>query len=659
VSTTYTTAQIMMTLAQLAATSPNERPSGESVEQQEARIFNGINSQLSNTNLATGGEWQAVWVGLTQDRGNLAYIARNISQNAFAVCLRGTQFNSLLDLIEDINVGASVLFTATPASTQPILVSQGSMEAFTEITSAIYSSNNTNLLQALTSLLGSAPSQPTLYITGHSLGGAMATMVALYLAAQSWSNTPSFAVYTFAAPTAGLQAFADLYDSTFPANSFRYYNVWDIVPNAWVIWSQNAGLSYVQDNFYPSPAASSPQPGPGPAQSLGLNQLIGQFMNIPGSNVYVQTNQSSNAIALNSTPDYGTLGSTTYDPDFISPSMGDFFGQIDFQHNSYLTFLNSSDTSGPQAPVPPSLVPVVAAVSSSSITPVTPNNGPATGGTAVTITGANFTSDCVVDFGTISATSVTFVSATQITAVSPAGVGTVDIRVTNNFGTSAATPADQFTAPSPLLTPILTAISPVCGPAEGNYYVTLTGTGFISGSEVFFGSIQADASQVVIVSLTEILVTPPSTGSGTVDVTVTAPGLGTSQQTVTFAYGNPVVTSVNPDYGIYGTNSNGVVTINGFGFGATQGNGMVQFLAPPSSESLSAPSEAPEAAASKTATIQTWSDTQITAIPPYYGVMGGAVSQTVDVVVTNNAGLASDTIPSDQYSYYNPKLIYS
>lgn len=58
-----------------------------------------------------------------------------------------------------------------------------------------------------------------------------------------------------------------------------------------------------------------------------------------------------------------------------------------------------------------------------------------------------------MDFGTTAATGVTFVSGTELTAVSPASVGpsgvpvsgTVDITVTGGAATSADTPADQFT----------------------------------------------------------------------------------------------------------------------------------------------------------------------------------------------------------------------
>jgi hypothetical protein len=80
------------------------------------------------------------------------------------------------------------------------------------------------------------------------------------------------------------------------------------------------------------------------------------------------------------------------------------------------------------------------------ITKVNPTAGPAAGGTAVTITGVNFTGATAVRFGTIAARAFKLVSSTQITATSPAHTaGTVDIRVVTPGGTSAVTKADQFT----------------------------------------------------------------------------------------------------------------------------------------------------------------------------------------------------------------------
>jgi hypothetical protein len=81
-----------------------------------------------------------------------------------------------------------------------------------------------------------------------------------------------------------------------------------------------------------------------------------------------------------------------------------------------------------------------------SVSGISPTSGPTTGGTTVTITGANFTGATKVVFGAVAATSFTVVSSTEITAVSPAqAAGFHNIYVTTPNGTSAPVTADQFT----------------------------------------------------------------------------------------------------------------------------------------------------------------------------------------------------------------------
>ena len=68
---------------------------------------------------------------------------------------------------------------------------------------------------------------------------------------------------------------------------------------------------------------------------------------------------------------------------------------------------------------------------------VSPNNGPAAGGTAVTITGTNFAAGATVTFGGAAATNVVVVSGTQITATTPAhaaGAVTVTVTVSGQSG---------------------------------------------------------------------------------------------------------------------------------------------------------------------------------------------------------------------------------
>jgi hypothetical protein len=85
---------------------------------------------------------------------------------------------------------------------------------------------------------------------------------------------------------------------------------------------------------------------------------------------------------------------------------------------------------------------------------VSPNFGPTTGGTTVTITGSGFCGTITaVNFGANAATGITTINDTTATAVSPAGAaGQVDVTVTTSKGTSATGPGDKFNyvAPTPL-----------------------------------------------------------------------------------------------------------------------------------------------------------------------------------------------------------------
>src|SRR5262249_50572344 len=148
---------------------------GETRASQEQRILSGINRQLDILGMAPGPNWRAIWVGLTANRANLAYLAFDPSNEdrQFVLCLRGTMAGSPIDTSEDMQVGMMLPFAAggTPRTGPLGKISQGAMQAFTDIVMGA------NLSQVLTSY------QPSfLYVTGHSLGGAMATTISLWLA---------------------------------------------------------------------------------------------------------------------------------------------------------------------------------------------------------------------------------------------------------------------------------------------------------------------------------------------------------------------------------------------------------------------------------------------------------------------------------------------
>ena len=166
------------------------------------------------------------------------------------------------------------------------------------------------------------------------------------------------------------------------------------------------------------------------------------------------------------------------------------------------------------------------------LTTVSPTSGPATGGTAVMLTGQNFRSGAAVTFGGAGATNVVVVSATQITASTPPHApGGVNVVVTNSDGQSA-TLATGFTYTS--VTPTVTSVSPTTGRTSGGTHVTLTGQNFVSGATVTFGG--AAATSVVVVSPTQITATTPPHKQGSVNIVVTDPNGQTGTLASGFTY---------------------------------------------------------------------------------------------------------------------------
>jgi hypothetical protein len=81
---------------------------------------------------------------------------------------------------------------------------------------------------------------------------------------------------------------------------------------------------------------------------------------------------------------------------------------------------------------------------------ISPESGPATGGTSVLIAGHDLTGAKSVSFGAIAATRFKVESDNAIEAVAPAAAeGTVDVTVTNAAGTSPALAGDRFTYVKP------------------------------------------------------------------------------------------------------------------------------------------------------------------------------------------------------------------
>ena len=199
-----------------------------------------------------------------------------------------------------------------------------------------------------------------------------------------------------------------------------------------------------------------------------------------------------------------------------------------------------------------------------AVTKVSPDAGATSGGGTVTITGTGFVPGARVEFGSGNyATNVTYKSTTTLTATVPAHTpaAVVNVYVLTGAGASPASQNDLYAYGAPAVT----KVSPDAGATSGGGTVTITGTGFVPGARVEFGSGNY-ATNVTYKSTTTLTATAPAhTPAAVVNVYVlTGAGASPASQNDLYAYGAPTVTKVSPDAGA--TSGGGTVTITGTGF---------------------------------------------------------------------------------------------
>ena len=198
-----------------------------------------------------------------------------------------------------------------------------------------------------------------------------------------------------------------------------------------------------------------------------------------------------------------------------------------------------------------------------TLTAADPALGSSAGGTEVKLTGTGFVSGATVTFGALTATSVSVVSATEISAVAAAhAAGAVDVVVTNP-DTQSATLSGKFSYTDP---PLITVVVPGSGTVDGGSEVTIAGSGFAAGATVKFGDVAA--TDVTITSDSLITAKTPVHASGVVSVTVTnTDGLGATLA-VAFTYKAPVAPSITA----------GVIPTSGFAFIVFSGGSSQQLV---------------------------------------------------------------------------------
>jgi hypothetical protein len=217
------TAELAMTLSTLAYVDENRTAT-------QQQMIGEINAGLEEAGYPS---WQVVWgPALNADRSNLLYAARNSETAQLAVSIRGSDFSFWLNWIEDLAALRVVPYNEfVPSASQTAQIAFGTAVGLRQI---LRIQDGT---ESLETFLTAAPEEAPILITGHSLGGCLASALAPCVA--DWrGGAAGLSVYTIAAPSPGNADFAAYYNTLFTDQSghsmaFRFFNSLDVVPNAW------------------------------------------------------------------------------------------------------------------------------------------------------------------------------------------------------------------------------------------------------------------------------------------------------------------------------------------------------------------------------------------------------------------------------------------
>src|SRR5947209_6083519 len=165
------------------------------------------------------GKWRLGWgPEVTQDNSNLMYAAEFVTTDDkpvfSAIVIRGTDTQAkpsgiIVQLIEDI--AASTMVTFPEGNTTGAKIALGSKLGFDILNG--FKDSGKSVTQYAIEFARNNPGAP-IVVTGHSLGGCQTTVMAMHLSSVV-PGTSKIVPNTFAAPTAGNQAFIDLYQHAF------------------------------------------------------------------------------------------------------------------------------------------------------------------------------------------------------------------------------------------------------------------------------------------------------------------------------------------------------------------------------------------------------------------------------------------------------------
>ena len=201
-----------------------------------------------------------------------------------------------------------------------------------------------------------------------------------------------------------------------------------------------------------------------------------------------------------------------------------------------------------------------------SISYVTPSFGPIEGGSTLTIVGSGFVENSKVSISGVASPTVSFVSASQLTAITPPGTFGLKNLIVSTPSEQTAVGAFSY---SYGFAPEIVSVSPASGALAGGTLITIQGAGFLKPMVQVGG---VDCKNLQLLSETSLSCVTPSNSSGAKALLVTNGDGQIGTLTAAYTYYNglsPVITSITPVAGVYTGGT--IVTITGTNFlpGAT------------------------------------------------------------------------------------------
>lgn len=195
-------------------------------------LINALSATATNPIPPVAGQWDVVWGPTTYTvpgsyyQDNLMYVAKcNATGNGpaqYAVAVRGTNGKVLLDwLIEDADVVTMMPWPlGSSGSAVKGMISESTSIGLTTLLTMKDATSGLSLFSFLANEMGNASiTQAGICFTGHSLGSALASSLALYARdnQSTWDPSSKATVTTihFAGPTAGDANFATYFDDAF------------------------------------------------------------------------------------------------------------------------------------------------------------------------------------------------------------------------------------------------------------------------------------------------------------------------------------------------------------------------------------------------------------------------------------------------------------